>query len=160
MGVNLSGVEAFSVGERLSNGTYLFKPVELEKGVSAGGHPDIRVEWRVDAGDFKGADQKAWITFSPRSGGAIVQLLNACDIPTPQEDFDTMEALRDWVYNQIEKRSPRVLGVVRVKPSRKDPSKEFPEIEGYRKPTASDIPDGGPVGEGVKVGAGNEALPF
>lgn len=168
MGVSLGGVAAWSVDEQLPPDTYLFRPAPggVETDESSNGNPQVKINWRVAAGDFTGAERMDWVTFTEAAMGRVVQLLEACGIDTPQNDFAGYAELRDWVAEQLGKDGVQTLGVVRLKESRKDPSKSFPEIVGYKRPSASDVPTDGVAGFGaqpaVNAGAGQaeERLPF
>lgn len=167
-GISLKGEKAWSVDEQIPPGTYLFRPAPggLEKDTSQKSDPQIKVNWRVGAGEYTGAERLDWITFNEGAMGRVVQLLEACSIEVPQEDFASYEALRDWALGQLGKDGVQTMGVVRLKESRKDPSKSFPEIVGYKVPSASDVPsDASGFGSGVKVGGGggaaaNDKVPF
>lgn len=166
MGASLSGVSAWSVDEQIPPGTYLLQPAPggVEKDVSTSQHPQIKVNWRVAAGEYRGAERLDWVTFSEKSGGRVVQLLEACAIEIPQQDFASQEELRDWVLEQLLKDGVQAMGVIRMKESRKDPSKEFPEIVGYKRPTQSDLDnDASGFASGPKVNngaSGDKGLPF
>lgn len=170
MGISLAGTEAWGVGDRLENGTYLMRPAPggVERTKSKNENEQVQVNWRVAFGDFTGAEQKDWVTFTETAMGRVVQLIEACGEQVPQQDFASYGELADWVAGML-KKGPAVEAVVRVKPSRTDASKEYPEIIGYRQPT--DLPSGGSgaTGASPKVngnGNGNGAaadakpLPF
>jgi hypothetical protein len=166
VGVSLKGEKAWSVDEQIPPGTYLFRPAPngLEKDESGNKAPQIKVNWRVAAGEYTGAERLDWVTFTENAMGRVVQLLEACGLEVPQEDFASYEALRDWVLEQLSKDGIQTMGVVRLKESRKDPSKSFPEIVGYKAPSESDIPnDTSGFAKGPNVGGqarDNDKVPF
>jgi hypothetical protein len=168
--VNLSGTAAWSVDEQIPPGTYLFRPAPggVETDESSNGNPQVKINWRVAAGEFTGAERLDWLTFTEAAMGRVVQLLEACAIEVPQADFAGYGELRDWVAEQLRKPETQTMGVVRLKESRKDPSKSFPEIVGYKRPSPSDLDnDASGFTSGPKVGAGangsggdRDKLPF
>lgn len=160
--VNLGGVKAWDVSDQLPPGTYIMRPAPdgVERTKSSGDNEQVQVDWRVVAGEYTGAERRDWITFTENAKGRVVQLLEACGIEVPQTDFASYGELADWVAEQLRKGAV-VEAVVRLKPDRKDPSKEWPEIAGYRWPSQSDI-DSSAAGfqSGPKVGGGDKSLPF
>lgn len=167
MGISLGGVKAWDVSEMLPPDTYLMRPAPggVERAVSSNGNEQVQVTWRVAYGEFQGAEQRDWVTFTETAMGRVVQLIEACGEQVPQQDFASYADLADWVAGMLKKDGVVTEAVIRLKPGRKDPSKEFPEVIGYRQPT--DLPSGGSgvTGASPKVnGNGNGAdakpLPF
>ena len=142
MGISLGGVAAWSADDQLEPGTYRFTPSAIEREQSSAGNPQVKVTWSVAAGPYRGSDMKDWITFTEKAMGRVVQVLEAAAIEIPAQEFDSYEQMADWLAGALKGRT--VDGVVRLKPSRKDPSKEWPEIVGYKRPLeGSDVPTDG-----------------
>jgi hypothetical protein len=158
MGIGLGGVSAWSADDQLAPGTYRMKETGIERTSSSNGNPQVKVTWGVSAGEYRGAERPDWITFTQPALGRIVQVLEAAGIPTPAEEFDSFEAMADWFAGAI--KGATVDAVVRLKPDRKDPSKEWPEIVGYKRPLeGSDVPADGPsTAPGVQTD--DKPLPF
>lgn len=167
MGINLGGTTAWAVDDRIEPGAYIAKATAAERTKSANDNEQIQVDWRIMGGPFKGAEQRDWITFTENAMGRVVQLIEAVGEQVPQQDFASYGELADWVAGVLGKGAVTEM-VIRLEPGRKDPSKEFPKVAGYRKPSPSDIPSdtagfsGGPsVGNGNGSGGnGNDKLPF
>lgn len=145
MGIGLNNVKAWSDPDQLEPGPYLVQPLEATAEESSNKNPQVKVEWRVVGGPFKGAEKADWVTFTEPAMGRVVQLLEACEIALPEADFDSYEAARDWVLAQLKEKQPKVTAIVRNKPDRKGRTnddgsvKEWPEIAGYRKPSEGDL---------------------
>lgn len=146
MSPSLAGVEPFRVDDRLEPGSYIAKPVtpvERKKSKS-GGDPQIQVDWRVATGDWKGAEQREWITFTDRSLGNVVQVLQACGIEVPDKEFKDLMEMRDWVADELDK-APATEIVVRweertyVDDSGEAKTVNGPTIKGHRHPADGDL---------------------
>jgi len=166
MGVNLSGTAAWAVGDQIEPGSYIAKATTVERMKSSRDNEQVQVDWRIMDGQFKGAEQRDWITFSEAAAGRVVQLIEACGQEVPQSDFSSYGELADWVAEMLRKGAVTEM-VIRNEPSQKDPSKEWPKVAGYRKPNPSDVPsDTSGFSSGPKVsGAGksdddSKPLPF
>jgi hypothetical protein len=158
MGISLGGVAAWSADDQLEPGTYRFTPASIEREQSSAGNPQVKVEWAVAAGPYRGSAIKDWVTFTEKAMGRVVQILEAAAIDIPAAEFESYEAMADWFAGALKGKS--VDGLVRLEPSRKDPSKEWPTIKGYKRPLeGSDVPADGPS-NGVSVQADSKPLPF
>jgi hypothetical protein len=146
MGLSLgSDVEAWRVNDQLPPDSYLAAPVTpVTRKDSKKGDPQIEVDWRVASGDWKGAEQRDWFTFMESTLGGVAQLLEACAIDRPTQEFDSYEQMRDWVADELDK-APRTVMVVRNEADRyqkKDGTwvdTERPKIQGYRRPDEGDL---------------------
>lgn len=165
MGISLAGEKAWAVSEQLPPGTYVMRPAPggVERDQSTGGNEQVKIDWRVAAGEYTGSERRDWVTFTQASMGRVVQLIEACGEQVPQQDFASYGELADWVAGMLKKdNGPLVEAVVRLKPDRKDSSKEWPEIVGYRRPgPESDVPgSASDVTGGPGVGANGNAQPL
>jgi hypothetical protein len=158
MGVSLSGVDAWSADDQLEPGTYRMVAGATERKDSSNGNPQVQVDWSVTAGPYRGAEQRDWITVTEKAMGRVVQVLEAAAVEIPSTEFESHGALADWLVGALKGKT--VDAVVRLEPGRKDPSKEWPTIKGYKRPLeGSDVPADGPSG-GVTVKADDKPLPF
>jgi hypothetical protein len=158
MGISLSGVSAWTADDQLEPGTYRMTAGEITRETSSNQNPQVKVEWSVAAGQYRGAEQRDYITITERALGRVVQVLEAAGIQTPQQEFESYEQMADWLAGAL--KGATVDAVVRLKPDRKDPSKEWPEIVGYKRPLeGSDVPADGPS-NGAAVQADSKPLPF
>jgi hypothetical protein len=157
MGISLGGVAAWSADDQLEPGTYRFEPSSIEREQSSNGNPQVKVEWRVTAGPYRGSEIKDWITLTEKAMGRVVQVLEAAAVEIPAQEFESYEQMADWLAGAL--KGKQVDGVVRLEPSRKDPSKEWPTLKGYKRPAeGSDVPADGPSNApGVSDG---KPLPF
>jgi hypothetical protein len=156
MGISLGGVAAWSAGDQLEPGTYRFIPTSIEREQSSNGNPQVKVGWSVNAGPYRGSEIRDWITLTERAMGRVVQVLEAAAIDIPAQEFESYEQMADWLAGAL--KGKQVDGVVRLKPDRKDPSKEWPEIVGYKRPLeGSDVPADGPSNAPA---VGKPDLPF
>ena len=143
---SLAGVDPFRVDDRLEPGSYLVKPVtpverKLSKSSKA---PQIQVDWRVAAGDWKGAEQREWLTFTDPALGGIVQVIQACGLEVPQTEFPSYEAMRDWLADELDK-GPVTEIVVRneertyVDSAGEAKTANGPTIKGHRRPDEAEL---------------------
>jgi hypothetical protein len=94
-----------------------------------------------------------------RALGNVAAVLAAAGIETPTQEFESYEQMADWLAGALN--GATVEAVIRLEPSRKDPSKEWPTIKGYRRPSAgSDVPDNGQPVNGPGVATDDKPLPF
>lgn len=141
-GISLKGQEAWRVDDQLPPDSYMVVLAEKERTASSNQNPQVKLTWRVDAGEYRGAEQLDWVTFTDPALGRVVQLLDACGISLPDDNFDSHQLLRDWVDSQLVVGKTRCEAVVRMEPDRNDATKEWPRIKGYRKPMGgSDVPN-------------------
>lgn len=166
MGINLGGTTAWAVDDRIEPGSYVAKSVTVERMKSSNKNEQVQVDWRVMGGQYKGAEQRDWITFTESAMGRVVQVIEAIGEQVPQQDFASYGELADWLAEILKKGAVTEM-VIRLEPGRKDPSKEFPTIAGYRKPNPSDVPadtsgfSSGPKVNGNGAGADDKSkLPF
>jgi hypothetical protein len=158
MGVSLSGVSAWTADDQLEPGTYRMTAGAIERVQSSNGNPQVKVTWGVSAGPYRGAERPDWVTLTERALGRVAQVIEAAGITAPATEFDSYEAMADWLAGAL--KGATVDAVVRLKPDRKDPSKEWPEIVGYKRPLeGSDVPADGPS-NGAAVQADSKPLPF
>lgn len=160
MGISLSGVEAWRADDRLPPAVYLVRPATVERDTSGANNPMVVVDWRVQTGEYKGAEQRDKITLTEPAMGRVVQVLEASGIAVPDTQFDSYEAMADWLAEQIKKANPLVEAVVRDEDwtDRDGNERTSPKVKGYRKPSASDVPSDGIGGSGPQVK--DESLPF
>jgi hypothetical protein len=157
MGISLSGVSAWTADDQLEPGTYRMTAGAIERTESSRGNPQVKVTWGVSAGPYRGAERPDWITVTEPALGRIAQVIEAAGITTPTQEFDSYEQMADWLAGAL--KGATVDAVVRLKPDRKDPTKEWPEIVGYKRPLeGSDVPADGPS-NAPAVGAKKD-LPF
>lgn len=147
MGLSLSGVEPSTVSDKLPKGTYLCKPVTpVMRKKSRKGDPQIEFDWRVQNGEWKGSEQRAWITFGDfaRALNDVAAVLQACDIAIPDTEFKDYAEMRDWVADQLDK-GPLAGVVVRwepydyVKDDGTHVQGEGPTVAGYVNPADGDL---------------------
>lgn len=169
--VSLKGEKAWQVSDVLPPDTYLFKPETVVRDQSRNGNEVIRVDWRVVAGNYQGAEKRDNVTVVEASVGRVVQLIEACDQQVPQEDFDSYAELADWVAKMLQDKRPLVEGIVReetyvVSAERRRGSDDSGErtgtkIAGYRKPSQSDLDNDTSGFKDVNVGNGQQKkIPF
>ncbi len=144
---SLTGVQAWRVDDRLEPGTYLMTLFDVERKQSSKNDPQVVMDWRVAAGDFKGAEQRDWMTFwGDGALGNVVQILDACEIAVPEEEFKDFAGMADWFAKVLGAFKGRVEAVVRQGESYTDRDGELreggPKIAGYRRPgSGSDVPE-------------------
>src|SRR5215207_6656508 len=105
MGVSLSGVEPWRADDRLPPDTYLMRPASIERDTSKAGNPMVVVNWRVQSGEFKGAEQRDRITFTDFAKGRLAQVYEACCIST-DGDWESWEKAADWFATELRKANP------------------------------------------------------
>jgi hypothetical protein len=152
---SLKGQEAWRVDDQLAPGWYIARAAKVERSSSSNQNPQVQIDWRVAVGEYQGAEQRDWITLTDPAMGRVVQVLEAAGVEIPDAEFDNYEAMADWLAKALENATVEML--IRLEPGRKDPSKEWPTIKGYRKPAEGDVPSefGGSAPQ-VK----DEKLPF
>lgn len=158
---SLSGVEAWRADDRLPPAVYLMRPAEIERDSSKAGNPQVIIDWRVQNGEYKGAEQRDYITLTEAAMGRVVQVLEAGGIATPDTDFESYEKMADWLAEQIKKANPLVEAIVRDEDwiDKEGQERTSAKIKGYRKPSSSDVPSNGFTPEpGVKDDG--KPLPF
>lgn len=164
---SLAGVQAWKVDDRLDPGTYLMVLADLERKQSKNNDPQLVMDWRVAAGDFKGAEQRDWLTlWGDGALGNVVQLLDACEIPVPEQEFKDFGEMADWLAKTVGAFKGRVEAVVRLG----DPYTDNEGVEreggskiaGYRKPgPGSDVGDDSSFGPTPKAnGDAKQKPPF
>ena len=160
---SLQGVEAWRADDRLEPGSYIAQAVTIERAKSKQENPQVKVDWRVAAGEFKGAEQTDWITLTEPAMGRVVQVLEAAGIPTPDTEFESYEKMADWLAKALANVTLEI--VVRLEDDRQgrvDEStgevKQWPAIKGYRQVSNSDVPSNGVGAPGPQVK--DESLPF
>lgn len=164
MGISLSGTEAWRVDDRLPPASYIAKAATVERTKSKQDNPQVQVDWRVLVGEFTGAEQTDWITLTDPAMGRVVMLLEAAGIAVPDTEFENYDAMADWLAKALD--AAVVEMVIRLKDDRQGrvdertgQVKQWPEIVGYRRPSASDIP-GDPVGGAAPQVKDDKPLPF
>lgn len=163
---SLAGVQAWKVDDRIPPDTYLMVLGDLERKDSRKGDPQIVMDWRVAAGEYRGAEQRDWLTlWGDGALGNVVQLLDACEIPVPTEEFPDLGAMADWLAKTVGEFKGRVEAVVRQGDPYTDSEgverEGGPKIVGYRKPgPGSDVDnDSSGFAQGPKTAASNGEKP-
>lgn len=162
---SLSGVEPWRVDDRLPPSTYLAKPKNLKCGDSSNQNPQIKLDWRVVAGEWQGSEQMDSVTFTDASLGVVAQLLEACAIAIPETEFPNYAAMRDWVVEQL-KGEPITNIVVRLEDDRQgriDEStgevRKWTVVKGYKRPDEGDLSSDASEFNGAPKLAGPDGIP-
>lgn len=146
--VSFKGVEGWKPDDRLPPDTYLMRAMSPERRESSGKNAQVQIDWRVIDGQFKGAEQRDWITFTEPAMGNIVAVCEACDIDISAQEFDNYGAAADWFCKQLEEKQPVAEVVIRNdswegtnRETGQKETREGPKVKGYRRPNPSDIPN-------------------
>lgn len=167
MALSLKEVQPWRADDTLPPGTYVMVLASKKTANSSTGNPQLVVDWRVDDGSqWQGAEKPDWITFTEPALGRIVQFLEAAGIPIPQDDFGSMEELRDWVEGKVKVGRTRVEAILREESyeRRNDETGEYEtkvsiKCKGYRRPAAASDLDND--ASGFKSAKADDArLPF
>lgn len=146
--MNLSGTEAWSVGDVLPPGTYVTQIAEAVEGTSSNQNPQIELRLECREGAIRD-----WIVITPKTLGKVRQLLEAAGVQIPPGDFQ-LDA--DTLLRR------RVQIVVREQPDNQ--GKLRSRVIGYEPPNAGTPMQADTAGLGQPVGAtaapADDDLPF
>jgi hypothetical protein len=150
-----------STGEWIPVGDHATKVDSIDgTGTSSGNFPQIEVIVK----DGENRTRKDWINISANTVGKVVQFLKACGVePPPDEAVDANTYRIDDAWLKANVLGKPVGVIVRERPGRSDPTKNFPEIVGYvpvSQVASSDMtgPGGQPV-QTAMAGAGGAKPP-
>lgn len=162
---NLSGVEAWRADDQLPPDTYVMQVIEAEESQSSAGNPQIVLDLRVTAGEWRGAEKRDWVTITESSLGRVVQVLEAFGIEIPEGEFEFKPS--DLVGKTAEvvlREETYVVAPEKRKGSDDDGTRTGVKVKGYKPVTPgsdldNDMSGFDPVTQKMN-GQAKEKLPF
>lgn len=82
---NIHEADPWAADDQVQPGVYLAKVSQAEEKTSSGGHPMIVLTWRIEDGQFMGAELRDWVVITEGAAGKVVALLQYTGTPIPAD---------------------------------------------------------------------------
>jgi hypothetical protein len=152
---NIKDAEPWGADDKLPPGVYVAKIASIEESKSKAGNEMLVITWRIDEGEWRGAEIRDWVTVIESTAGRVVSLLQALEVEIPADGMleptklagkgcEIVVRAEDWTDKDGELR-------------------ESTKVKGYRVrdlAPGSDVPSGGFPAVGVGAGVSDDDVPF
>ena len=82
---NIDEVEPWSGDDQIPPGVYLARVADCKEEQSKQGNPMLSITWRIEKGDWKGAEIRDWVTAIESTAGRVRALFIALDYTPPAD---------------------------------------------------------------------------
>jgi hypothetical protein len=150
---NIKDAEPWGSDDQVPPGVYNARVSACDEQMSRNGNPMLVITWRVDAGEWKGAELRDHVTVVEATAGRVVSLLMALGIAIPESGMLAPSTLV----------GKRATIVVRNDPFRGDDGemRDSSKVKGYRAAdNGSDVPSDGFLPVGSTAVVSDDDIPF